>query len=138
MNGRFSHGHAWNGITPTYTTWANLKQRCTNPKLACYTVYNKFWYAPWETFERFLVDMGERPPGTMIDRRDNKKGYGPKNSRWTTRTVQNQNRSNTLLTRADVRAIRRSKLTNKVLAVRYGKSPSTISAIRNRVTYTNF
>ena len=26
------HGHATNGLSPTYTTWATMLQRCKNPK----------------------------------------------------------------------------------------------------------
>ncbi len=45
-----------------------------------------------KSFEAFLRDMGERPPGTTIDRRDNDKGYFKDNCRWATATEQHHNR----------------------------------------------
>jgi hypothetical protein len=46
----------------------------------------------WEKFENFLADMGERPPGTTLDRRDGWKGYCKRNCRWSTQSEQNRNR----------------------------------------------
>lgn len=46
----------------------------------------------WEDFAVFLADMGERPDGTTIDRRDNTKGYWRDNCRWASKTVQTRNR----------------------------------------------
>ena len=42
-------------------------------------------------FENFLADMGERPEGTTLDRRDNDTGYTPQNCRWATRKEQRAN-----------------------------------------------
>lgn len=46
----------------------------------------------WLKFENFLADMGERPPGTTLDRKDNKKGYNKKNCRWACAKTQANNR----------------------------------------------
>lgn len=48
------------------------------------------------SFENFLADMGERPPGLTIDRKDNDLGYFKDNCRWATWAEQrrNQRRNN--------------------------------------------
>lgn len=46
----------------------------------------------WQVFENFLADMGERPPGTSIERANNDKGYEPGNCVWGTRKDQSRNR----------------------------------------------
>lgn len=88
------HGHA-KAMSPTYKSWVSMKRRC-DPK------YGKPEYVgkgiavcvEWsESFETFLVDMGERPKGMTLDRRDNKKGYSKDNCRWATNSQQANNRS---------------------------------------------
>jgi hypothetical protein len=45
-----------------------------------------------ESFENFLSDMGERPVGKTLGRRDNDGGYEPNNCRWETTMEQHMNR----------------------------------------------
>lgn len=100
-----THGHSRVGIrTHEYNTWAAMVQRCTNPKTPNYQYYGargiKVCDRWRDSFENFLADMGERPPGTSIDRRNNELGYEPGNCRWATKREQMRNTRHNKLTDA--------------------------------------
>lgn len=89
------HGHAVGKTSQTYNSWSGIIQRCTNPKYWQWDNYGGRGIAVcerWLSFENFLVDMGERPPGTSIDRINNSGNYEPGNCRWATPTQQTANR----------------------------------------------
>lgn len=50
----------------------------------------------WLKFENFLADMGERPLGKTINRKDNDKGYYLGNCNWATISEQLLNRRLTI------------------------------------------
>lgn len=101
-------------------------RRCTNPRAANYHKYGGRGItvcARWLDVRNFVADMGERPPGTSLDRIDSEKGYSPDNCRWATPTTQNRNRScTTVLTVAGCE----KPLT--AWAAQYGIQPGTIRA----------
>ena len=70
-------------------------QRCTNannPRFADYGRRGITLDFRWHEFENFLSDMGERPEGMTIERRDNNAGYNKENCVWATYSQQNKNR----------------------------------------------
>jgi hypothetical protein len=91
------HGHFVNRkMTATYQTWHMMIQRCTNPKRSDYERYGgrgitvcKRWR---DSFEAFLVDMGERPKGLTLDRKNNDGPYTKRNCRWATPSQQEKNK----------------------------------------------
>jgi len=96
VNRKHGHGSAKDGRTPTYFSWMNMIQRCTNPKAPGYPYYGGHGIAVckrWREFAAFLADMGERPEGTTLDRIDGGKDYEPGNCRWATKDVQMSNRA---------------------------------------------
>jgi hypothetical protein len=71
-------------------------QRCENPKAANWPRYGGKGVTVcdrWHSFEAFLEDMGERPPGMTLDREKGHIGYQPDNCRWATLEQQNANRT---------------------------------------------
>lgn len=95
------HGHARAGQeTPEYSAWLNMRGRCFNSNTDRYPRYGGRGItvcARWrDSFENFLADMGRRPPGKTLDRKDNDGNYEPDNCRWATRTEQESNKSTTL------------------------------------------
>lgn len=85
----------------SYYSWKGARQRCFNPKFPGYENYGGRGITmcmQWSTFEVFFSDMGERPKGMTLDRRDNNLNYTPCNCQWATYKQQNRNqRSNRII-----------------------------------------
>jgi hypothetical protein len=84
--------------SPTYCSWKSMHSRCSNPNKHDWNNYGgrgikvcAQWSGP-QGFQQFLLDMGERPPGTTLDRYPNNDGnYEPGNVRWATPKQQRAN-----------------------------------------------
>jgi len=97
LTANLRHGMYRTGV---YVSWAQMIQRCTNPKHKDFQRYSARGItvcARWRSFENFLADMGERPAGMTLDRKDNDGNYAPGNCRWATRAQQSHNSSRPVL-----------------------------------------
>jgi excisionase family DNA binding protein len=78
--------------TALYRIWEGLRSRCFNERDPWHTVYRTLhWKAgvsmcpEWRrNFAAFRRDVGQRPAGTVIDRRDRTKGWTKDNTVWLT------------------------------------------------------
>jgi len=136
--------------TPEYRAFQNALDRCHNPRNARYERYggrgiavcHRWNPAKGGSFLAFMSDMGKKPRGPRkysLDRRDNNRGYTPKNCYWATYTEQQRNRCTVKLTMGKARKIRelfeQGKKTKTQLAKRYGVDITSIRDILNERTW---
>lgn len=85
---------------PAFQQWADMKSRCTNKHHEWYPSYGGRGIGmqeSWYSFECFWIDMGGSwVNGLQIDRIDNDLGYSKENCKWSTRSEQQRNKSNTM------------------------------------------
>ena len=88
-NGATVLGHK----TPEYRSYTAAKSRCNNPKCIAWKHYGgrgiKFLFT---SFEEFFIELGPRPEGKSLDRKDNDGNYEPGNVKWSTQREQMLNR----------------------------------------------
>ncbi len=90
-----THGQA--GKTGAWRSWSAMRTRCLNPNSDAFDRYGGAGITiceRWHSFANFFADMGARPHGLTLERKDNAKGYDPDNCRWATRAEQNRNKRN--------------------------------------------
>lgn len=95
------HGHSIHGASsPTYSTWQSMHRRCYSTTGTAYKRYGGSGISvcdEWKDFSVFLRDMGERPPGTTLDRINGNGNYEPSNCRWATSIEQSRNRKSVIV-----------------------------------------
>lgn len=84
--------------TKEYKAWRSMRSRCFNKNDKDYKRYGAKGitvYEPWRrSFEEFFSHIGKCPsPELSIDRINTKKGYFPKNIRWSDSKTQARNRT---------------------------------------------
>lgn len=95
---KFIEDHFKHGLTKheLFPVWQDMMRRCYDTKRkndyrnygARGITVNKRWQ---ENFNNFLEDMGERPEGLTLERRNNEMGYSKENCYWASRAEQNRN-----------------------------------------------
>lgn len=83
---------------PAYRSWKDMRSRCNTPTDSDYKDYGGRGIKVcdrWSDFAAFLADMGPRPFGMSVDRKDVNGNYEPSNCRWAdAKTQANNKRSN--------------------------------------------
>lgn len=80
--------------TPIYNVWCHMKARCqrvTDPDFRHYGGRGIKVCERWQSFEAFYADMGDRPEGHSIERKDTNGNYEPSNCEWIPATEQPRN-----------------------------------------------
>lgn len=79
---------------PLYSVYNNMLARCNNPNSENYKYYGargikvcSLW-AGYNGFQHFIRDMGPRPRGFQLDRKEVNHDYSPANCRWVNKYVQ--------------------------------------------------
>jgi len=82
--------------SPEYESWTSMIARATtknNDRRGLdYALRGISVCERWRSFDNFLADMGKRPLGTSLERKNNNLGYCLSNCKWATASEQVKNR----------------------------------------------
>ena len=104
-----THGHAGRYTSLTYRSWQHMRGRCLTPTDRKYPAYGGRGIticAEWSTFEQFLADLGPKPEGMTLGRKDNDGPYCKENCEWQTPKQQANNRRPKTVQRNSVSGIK--------------------------------
>lgn len=94
IQARLKKVHGMHG-TREYRSWATMIQRCESPRNDNWKSYGgrgirvcRRWR---RSFASFYEDMGRRPAGKTLDRRNNDGNYTKRNCRWASPKTQRRN-----------------------------------------------
>jgi hypothetical protein len=83
-------------MSPTKISYRAMKARCCDPQHEKYPIYGgrgvKICDRWLLSYANFRADMGRRPEGYTLDRKDSDGDYTPENCRWATAKEQRSNR----------------------------------------------
>lgn len=86
------------GHSAEYHIWWNMNRRCYNSRDGSFSDYGGRGIIVCDRWrhsvENFYQDMGPRPVGGTLDRKDNAGNYEPGNCRWATEEEQRNNKRN--------------------------------------------
>lgn len=80
--------------TSVWVAWRNMHGRCLNQNKDSFNNYGGRGItvcSRWRRFSKFLQDMGPKPAGFTLERKNNNAGYSPSNCLWAPRSQQNLN-----------------------------------------------
>lgn len=96
--------------TPLYAVYRNMLVRCYLKTAQNYSFYGQRgikvsdrWRGE-HGFLNFIKDMGPRPKGRSIERKNNAADYGPNNCFWATSKTQNRNKRSNRIVKFDGRS----------------------------------
>ena len=109
--------------------------RCTDPEHPRYADWGGRGITidpRWRSFDNFLADMGERPPGMSLNRIDNDGPYCKKNCEWTTPHRQQVNSRNFKLVPevvAEVKRLRETGMSLRAIGLQMNLNRKTVSSV---------
>jgi hypothetical protein len=127
-------GDRYHGLTGTgaWRSWKSMRSRVLCASSFGHEAYRKLTIdRRWDSFANFYADMGDRPSGMTLDRKDNNIGYCKSNCRWATTGQQARNKTTNKLTPSMVAEIKAKigKYSYPEIAKSYGVHPTTICDI---------
>lgn len=138
-----THGMSYH---PLMSVWADIKQRCLNPKNASFYRYGGRGIKicdEWENNSQAFFDWAFQngyKENLSIDRIDPNGNYLPENCRWTDKSTQSANRrSNGNISYLEKKKLWRLRIAykNKVLVNKYAKEKETLLEFRNKFIIEN-